>query len=251
MALQEEFRTQGNFLFRYRSNLPLIILLVGVAVFVFQVFFNELHFTGINQYYYNLVCLGVCLFGLSIRILTVGYTPKNTSGRNTAAGQVAEEVNTKGIYSTVRHPLYVGNFFMWLGVSMITQNIWFNIAFVLAYWLYYERIMYAEESFLRDKFGEVYLNWANRTPAFIPSFRNFSRTDLEFSLKKVLRSEKNGFAAIFILFYVFSIIQMLIEKKALVFEVDFWSIAAITSVVIYLILKVIKHNTKLLSQEGR
>ena len=36
------------------------------------------------------------------------YT-KNTSGRNTH-DQVADSLNTSGIYSIVRHPLYVGNF---------------------------------------------------------------------------------------------------------------------------------------------
>ncbi len=251
MALQEEFRTQGDFLFKYRSNLPLIILLAGVAVFIYQVYFNQLHFTGVQQHYYNLVCLGVCLLGLLIRILTVGYTPKNTSGRNTAAGQLAEQVNTKGIYSTVRHPLYVGNFFMWFGVSLLTQDIWFNVAFVLAYWIYYERIMYAEESFLIGKFGDTYLNWAKNTPAFIPSFKNFSKTDLQFSLRKVLRSEKNGFVAIFVLFYFFIIIQMLIEKHTFAFVLDFWSIATIVSMVIYFVLKFLKHKTKALSQEGR
>lgn len=36
MALQEEFESQGNFLFRYRGNLPLIIVFVGIFVFVFD-----------------------------------------------------------------------------------------------------------------------------------------------------------------------------------------------------------------------
>ena len=70
----------------------------------------------------------------------------------------------------VRHPLYLGNFFMWLGVAMLTENTWFSIAFVLFYAFYYERIMYAEESFLRAKFGKTYLDWAAQVPAFIPSF---------------------------------------------------------------------------------
>lgn len=251
MALQEEFRSQGDFLFKYRSNLPLIILLVGIAVFVFQVYFDQFYFNGIEQNYYNLACLAVCFVGLGVRIITVGYTPKGTSGRNTAAGQVAEQVNTKGIYSTVRHPLYVGNFFMWLGVSMLTQNIWFNAAFILAYWLYYERIMYAEEGFLRDKFGDAYMNWASETPAFIPSFKNLSKANLEFSLRKVLKSEKNGLVAIFVLFYIFSIIQMFIQKGTFEFVVDFWSIATIASAVIYLVLKFIKHKTNMLEHEGR
>ncbi|MGB8874133.1 MAG: hypothetical protein WCC75_12145, partial [Desulfobaccales bacterium] len=45
-----------------------------------------------------------------------GLPPRGTSGRNTQ-GQVAETLNTTGIYSLVRNPLYLGNFLIWLGLS--------------------------------------------------------------------------------------------------------------------------------------
>lgn len=251
MALQEEFKSHGDFLFRNRSFLPLMILVVGVAMFIYQVYTDQLFFTGSDQFIYNLICLGVCFLGLLIRIITVGYTPRNTSGRNTAAGQVAECVNKKGIYSTVRHPLYIGNFFMWFGVALLTQGVWFNIAFVLAYWVYYERIMYAEESFLRNKFGDEYLEWANRTPAFIPSFKHFEGSNLKFSWRKVLRSEKNGLVAIFVLFYFFIMIQKIIESHTINFAFDFWTIATLISLLIYFVLKFLKYKTTVLKQEGR
>ena len=41
MALQEEFESQGNFLFRYRGNLPLIIVFVGIFVFVFEKLYSR------------------------------------------------------------------------------------------------------------------------------------------------------------------------------------------------------------------
>jgi hypothetical protein len=34
--------------------------------------------------------------------------------------------------------------------------------------------MFAEEQFLRKKFGALYTDWAAKTPAFIPSFAKFS-----------------------------------------------------------------------------
>lgn len=76
MALQEELKTQGDFLFRHRSYLPLLILGIGLAVFVNTKYFE----TGISDAFlseiFAFVCLGVSLFGLLIRILTVGHTPK-------------------------------------------------------------------------------------------------------------------------------------------------------------------------------
>jgi len=190
------------------------------------------------------------LLGLLVRVYTVGYTPKNTSGRNTTEGQVADVLNTQGIYSTVRHPLYVGNFFMWLGIAMLVQDIWYMVAFTFIYWVYYERIMFAEEQFLRKKFGEIYVNWSLKTPAFIPSLKNFSSADLTFSWKKVIKKEKNGVAAVFIVFLIFRFIRDYLLTGTVV--TDSWQVyATIVSVVIYFILKVLKSSTKVFEEEGR
>jgi hypothetical protein len=46
--------------------------------------------------WWQVVSLTTGLLGLLLRILTVGFTPKNTSGRNTAEGQVADSNTTTG-----------------------------------------------------------------------------------------------------------------------------------------------------------
>ena len=140
----------------------------------------------------------------------------------------------------VRHPLYLGNFFMWLGVAMLTENTWFSIAFVLFYAFYYERIMYAEESFLRAKFGKTYLDWAAQVPAFIPSFKHYVTPSYPFSIKKVLKKEKNGLCAVFLLFWIFDLVGDMIENLSFTVELSFWFYAATVSLVVYLILKVMK-----------
>ena len=249
MALQEEFESQGNFLFRYRSNLPLLIIIVGLLVFVL----NRLsdNYNAVSNYQLlEFISLGVSLVGLAIRIYTVGHTPANTSGRNTKEGQLADELNQTGIYSTVRHPLYLGNFFMWLGAAILCENAWFVVSFALLYWVYYERIMYAEEQFLRRKFGTAYTDWAAKTPAFIPSLKQFSKPKYPFSLKKVLKKEKNGLLAIFVLLFVFHNIGFSIENQKLSIDCDWIFYATIASGIIYIILKALK-KTSILHEEGR
>jgi protein-S-isoprenylcysteine O-methyltransferase Ste14 len=250
MALQEELKQQGDFLFRNRSFLPLIILVIGLGVFVLKKY-NEIEspetwFSEAMAY----ICLAVSLFGLFIRVITVGHTPKNTSGRNTKAGQVADELNTSGIYSSLRHPLYLGNFFMWLGVAMLTENFWFIIAFILFYAFYYERIMYAEEAFLRNKFGNTYMEWAEHTPAIIPSFKNYLGAKYTFSMKKVLKKEKNGLWAVFLLFWIFDLTGDAITDERFEVKPTFWLYAAIISTVVYLVLKIMKRR-KLLNESNR
>ncbi|MCK7542256.1 MAG: isoprenylcysteine carboxylmethyltransferase family protein [Marinilabiliales bacterium] len=92
--------------------------------------------------------------------------------------QLADELNTTGIYSVVRHPLYVGNFLMWLGPVLFLRSVWCIIIFVLAFWIYYERIIFAEEQYLRRKFGEAYDTWAFRVKAVIPGFRHYTKSKL-------------------------------------------------------------------------
>ncbi len=250
MALQEELKTQGDFLFRNRSYLPLLILGIGLAVFI-HTEYNEIETPNTWQSEsFEFLCLGISLIGLFIRIITVGHTPKNTSGRNTKEGQIAEELNTTGVYSIVRHPLYLGNFFMWLGLALLTENTWFSIAFIFCYAFYYERIMYTEENFLHNKFGQPYLDWSKNVPAFIPSFKNYVKSKYSFSVKKVLKKEKNGLCAVFLLFWLFDLICDLIQEEPFEFEIGFWFYGAIISSGIYFILKIMKKR-KMLDENNR
>jgi protein-S-isoprenylcysteine O-methyltransferase Ste14 len=140
MALIEEMNKSGNWLFRWRSFLPLVLYVLAASVIWFELDTDNPLFDKTWAW----TCLGISFFGQLIRVVTIGYTPKGTSGRNTKEGQVAEVLNHTGIYSIVRHPLYLGNFFMWLGIIMYVGNWWFTLTSCLLFWLYYERIMFAE-----------------------------------------------------------------------------------------------------------
>ena len=85
MPLQEELESQGNWLFRYRSFLPLVILLIGGTVYLwgdsgeaFRWLQEKRGQTG-----FELACLAVSLVGSLVRLYTVAHAPVNTSGRNT------------------------------------------------------------------------------------------------------------------------------------------------------------------------
>ena len=250
MALIEEFDKSGNWLFRWRSYLPLVLCVLASAVIILELdndmqVFNSTWAWG---------CLAVSLFGQIIRAITVGFTPKGTSGRNTKEGQVAETLNTKGIYSTVRHPLYLGNFFMWLGIIIYVGNWWFSIVCCLLFWVYYERIMFAEEFFLRNKFGATYLNWAAKTPAFWPSFSKWESAGWNFSMKNVLKREYNGFFAIFISFALLDILKNYIHYGFTTFQdliSPFWLFALLFAFIVFIVLRSLKKYTKVLDVKGR
>lgn len=250
MALQEEFEKQGLWLFRYRGILPVIILVIGFLLFIQTELNPDSFFIKNSPYeiYFEMLCLLISLFGLFIRICVIGFTPKNTSGR-TVKNQVADSLNTTGMYSLVRHPLYVGNYFMWLGPAILSGNFWFVVAFTLFYWVYYERIMYAEEQFLRNKFGKAYIDWSDKVPAFVPDFKNFIKANLSLSWKKVVRKEITGIFVLFAIFFVFDYVGVYLENEKelnpfLLYSMIFLLIAIV-------IIKIIKKKTDWLKQENR
>ena len=250
MALQEELEEQGNWLFKYRSYLPLIVLIIGAGLYAHTKFYPGTFILEGTPYkiYYETLALIIGLVGLSIRVYTVGHTPQNTSGRNTDQ-QIADTLNTTGMYSILRHPLYLGNFLMWFAPAMLTGNFWFLIAFVLFYWVYYERIMYAEEQFLRKKFGNEYLEWSKDVPAFIPNLKNFQKSNLSFSWKKVLKKEKNGLFALFLIFCVFDVSGELIQNTTN-YNYFLIGMTALTGFS-YIVLRYLKKNTDLLNELNR
>lgn len=247
MALQQEFEQQGNWLFKYRGQVPVVLLIAQLIVFYWQASANALPFE--DPMNWNLVCLAICMVGQIIRCMVIGFTPKNTSGRNTKE-QVADVVNQTGIYSVVRHPLYLGNFFMWLGVAMISQNIAFVVIFSLAFWIFYERIMYAEEQFLTRRFGAVYAAWAERVPAFIPRFHGWVESPSAFSLRNIIKRESVGFFNVFLVFWIFSAELNWINQQALNTS-DPWLLTLAAVTILTLIIYVIRKKTTLLSVEGR
>lgn len=240
----------GNRLFRYRSFLPLVLYLLAALV-IWSGVDDHLDHRSLS---WSILCLAIGLFGQLIRALTVGFTPKGTSGRNTKEGQVAETLNTRGIYSLVRHPLYLGNFFMWLGIILYVGNWWFSLVCCLLFWLYYERIMFAEEHFLRKKFGQKYLNWSEKTPPFFPNFKHFSGAGVEFSIKNVLKREYNGFFALFLSFGLINGMKnyrdfRLWELEYILDPIWRWSVPA--AFLVFLVLRTLKKKTRVLNVEGR
>ncbi len=201
MSLVHELEKSGNWLFRRRSWLPAIILALA-AGYLFIANRSVIYF----NYNWEILCILVSVAGEIIRSYTVGHVPRNTSGRN-VIDQLADELNTTGVYSVVRHPLYIGNFLMWLGPVLFLRSVWCVIIFALAFWLYYERIIFAEEQYLRRKFGEAYDTWAFRVKAVIPRFRNYKKPALPFSFKNVLRRENNSIANLFIVFAMIDVLR--------------------------------------------
>lgn len=248
MALVHSFEKNGNLLFKFRGQIPVILFILAIPV----VYFTDYQFIKTNNDLFFpmlIICSLISLIGQIIRGIAIGTSNKNTSGRNTKE-QVAEALNTKGIYSTVRHPLYLGNYFMWIGIVMYTFNFWYVILVSLLFWLYYERIMFAEERFLERKFGDSYVNWSLSVPPFWPSMKNYQRGDIPFSIKTIMRREYSGITATIIGFLFVDLLRNYFADGSLEWNSNY-TIVLVVAISISLIFRSLKHYTKILFEADR
>ena len=190
MTIKKSLEVSGNFLFKYRGQIPLIFYLLIVPISFFTPYKTYATHNGLDETIL-LSALFFIFIGHLIRARTVGKRTIQTSGRN-RSHQVAQVLNKTGWYSLVRHPLYFGNYLIWLGLAIFLSNFWFVIILSLLFWIYYERIMFAEEVFLEEKFGEEFTDWASKTPSFIPSFKNYLPNNCSFSWRIVAKNEYPG-----------------------------------------------------------
>ena len=251
--LQQELVRQGNWLFRWRSYLPFLILPLAAASFRNSGWFIDTFGNGLEEAW-DIACYVLALVGLGLRIAIVGYVPSGTSGRN-AVEQRADVLNTSGMYSVVRHPLYFANFIVFIAFILLFKSLLLALFMALAYFLYYERIMLAEEQFLERKYGESYRAWAGKTPAFLPRLTGFVRPSLSFSWRSALVRE---FHTLFLISAAFALVEMLealiLEKQNFsewIADEPVWMVVFVASAVIYVCIYTIKKRTKWLKVKGR
>ncbi len=246
MLLKDYLADSGRYFFRWRSYLPLVMVslfLVGITNF------DYIFRSHAADQVYDLLCLGIALLGLAMRVLTVGFVPRGTSGRNTKAIK-AYTLNTTGVYSVVRHPLYVSNFVIWLGTLLFLHIWWVVVIGVLAYWLYYERIILAEEEFLLETFGSEYQSWADRVPAVWPRLSSWVKPELPFSTRTALRREHTTFFAIVVVFMALEMAGHFVVSGNIMIE-PLWGVLFITGLVLYVTTRAIKKHSCMLEVSGR
>ena len=246
MTLRDQLEKTGSWLFRHRSYLPLLIMpIFGLCLTKFT-YLGHCHITNER---WQKFCMLISFLGLAVRVMIVGRAPLGTSGRNTRE-QVANTLTTTGIYSLVRHPLYLGNFLIMFGFALLLHNWWFALLTICIYALYYERIMLTEEAFLRERFDGQFEEWAAITPTFIPRLTGWKPSPVPFSWRTVLQREYNAFLLIVAVFFLQDLVgDSLVEGRL---KVDpHWFGAFLLAFVISTTLRTLKKRTHLLNVEGR
>jgi len=103
------------------------------------------------------------------------------SGMRIVFDEVREkpEVIRKGVFSIVRHPVYLGEILLYMGLIFFSLSIASIVVWLLAIiFLYY--ISRYEEKILLDYFGDQYRSYMKEVPMWLPRiFRHFRKLKQE------------------------------------------------------------------------
>ncbi len=142
----------GAVLFRNRSWLPVPFLLVTLLA-------------PSHASWYNWIAgFVLILVGEMIRLAGVAGAGTVTRRRS----RDVQRLVNYGVFGWVRNPLYVGNFFIWMGFVVISGVLWFLPLAIVIFAVEYSLIVAYEEGVLESIFGAEYLAYKQTTPRWIP-----------------------------------------------------------------------------------
>jgi protein-S-isoprenylcysteine O-methyltransferase Ste14 len=142
----------GALLFRNRGWLP--VLFIGVPLLV----------PGRMSAAAWIVGAIVVVAGEWVRLAGVAAAGTVTRRRS----RTVQRLVTYGIFAWVRNPLYVGNFLIWMGFTIISGVYWFLPLAIVIFAIEYSLIVRYEEGVLESIFGAEYLAYKQSTPRWIP-----------------------------------------------------------------------------------
>lgn len=110
----------------------------------------------------------LALVGFVVRIEARRVIGEHTRG----AEQEAPRLVTEGIYSRVRHPLYLSNLSFCYAFALFHLGLSLKaLAFAVLVTLFEYGLSRSEDSFLKKRFGDSFDEWKKTVPLFIPQIR--------------------------------------------------------------------------------
>lgn len=140
----------------------LILLVVFLVVWIADSFVFK-YSTFLTQYISNYIRVPIALIVLVLSGLLAW------AGLRIVFGEIREEpqVITTGVFSIVRHPIYLGLILLYLGFILLSLSLLSVLVWILIIVFYYMISRY-EEKLLTQRFGSVYEEYKKKVPMLFP-----------------------------------------------------------------------------------
>ncbi len=142
---------------KFKRKANLIFHILGIALLTILISFlilSEFKFTF-------LIYPGVLLILISLILIYLSFIEIKPNFLK------AEKITTKGIYTKIRHPMYLGLIILFIAFPLITSSLLVLLYSLLVIVLFIWLSNY-EEKALEKKFGKKYLAYKEKVPMFIP-----------------------------------------------------------------------------------
>ncbi|MBI5442818.1 MAG: isoprenylcysteine carboxylmethyltransferase family protein [Deltaproteobacteria bacterium] len=101
-----------------------------------------------------------------------------------------KELATEGPYRLVRNPLYVGNFLIGLGVSIMGGRVLLLVLFLVGFLPVYRALVAKEESYLLEAYGEAFEAYCREVPRFVPRHLPWPLPQAPYDANRMLRKHR-------------------------------------------------------------
>lgn len=158
---------------RVTSQEKLLLILLTLGGLPFPLIYSVTHWLDFANYTLPtwagwtgviLVILALIVFWRAHADLSVNWSPSLEIREK-------HELITRGIYSTIRHPMYASQWLFVLAQPLLLQNWlagWLNLVVFL---FFYTLRVRAEEKMMLDTFGSQYQEYMNRVGGVLPKFK--------------------------------------------------------------------------------
>lgn len=119
----------------------------------------------------------VSMFGEAIQLWCFASLDKNST------------LAFRGPYAFVRNPMYLGRYFIVLGLILLADNwqIPLVVGFTVLYWFYMANRVKREEALLREVFGQQYADYCTEVRAFLPRLTPYRDSTAAFWSNRLFR----------------------------------------------------------------
>jgi protein-S-isoprenylcysteine O-methyltransferase Ste14 len=113
------------------------------------------------------VIAGVVLIAVAIFFIVPAFRAFRRAKTNPEPWKPTTAIVTSGIYGISRNPIYVGFTLLYLGAALLLNSLWTVLFLAPVLFVMHVGVIFREEEYLKNKFGEEYLNYQKRVRRWV------------------------------------------------------------------------------------
>jgi len=164
---------------RSYENVIMILFLLPLIYFFHKPndFFNDN-----SLLFFFIVGVIISIIGIFIRVWARHF-------KSNTKGSLAED----SLYGYTRNPMYVASFLVGLGLSFAICNLWLILGYSFVFILMHHLIILREEKYLKNTYGQSYIDYMEKVPRWIPKFSSKVKSSINSQTDISLRNIFNAF----------------------------------------------------------